>query len=98
MTGEVVVDYFGRYFAPAWIAFPFFKPLIEKRKEYNQETHFLLADHNRKAFDSVHHNKLWEIIDDISLPGNLIQVNRFCFRTRKMSKYVQSDNLVKINK
>ena len=48
------------------------KQIMEKRKEFNLETHILFVDY-KKAFDKVSRPKLWNILQK---KGNTITLNR----------------------
>lgn len=49
------------------------KMIIEKRREFNLETHIAFVDYE-KAFDRVKRPKLWEIMSKKGIPQHLIQV------------------------
>lgn len=49
------------------------KQLIEKRREYNLETHMAFIDYE-KAFDRVNRETLWEIMIRRGYPNHLIKV------------------------
>jgi hypothetical protein len=48
------------------------KLLIEKRREYNLETHFLFTDYE-KAFDSIKRQILFGILKSRNIPDTLIK-------------------------
>ena len=41
--------------------------VIEKAREFQKNINFCFIDY-AKAFDFVHHNKLWKILKDMALP------------------------------
>ena len=45
--------------------------MIEKAREFQWNMYFCLIDYT-KAFDSVDHNKLWEIPKEMGIPDYLI--------------------------
>ena len=44
--------------------------IIEKAREFQKNIYFYFIDY-AKAFDCVHHNKLWEILKEIGIPDLL---------------------------
>ena len=44
--------------------------IIKKEREFQKNTYFCFMDYT-KAFDSVDHNKLWEILQEIGIPEHL---------------------------
>ena len=44
--------------------------IIEKAKEFQKNTYFCTTDYV-KAFDCVHHNKLWTILREMGIPDHL---------------------------
>ena len=44
--------------------------ILEKAKEFQKYIYFCFIDYT-KAFDSVDHNKLWEILEEMGIPGHL---------------------------
>ena len=45
--------------------------IIEKPREFQENTYFCFIDY-AKAFDSVDHNKLWKILEEMGIPDHLI--------------------------
>ena len=45
--------------------------IIEKAREFQKNIYFCFIDY-AKAFDCVHHNKLWEILKEMGIPDHLI--------------------------
>ena len=45
--------------------------IIEKAREFHKIIYFCFTDY-AKAFDSVDHNKLWKILQEIGIPDHLI--------------------------
>ena len=45
--------------------------IIEKAREFQKNIYFYFIDYP-KAFDSVDHNKLWKILQEIGIPDHLI--------------------------
>ena len=43
---------------------------IEKAREFQKNIYFFFID-DAKAFDCVHHNKLWKILKEMGIPGHL---------------------------
>ena len=46
------------------------KCFIEKARKFQKNIYFCVIDYN-KAFDCVHHNKLWEILKEMRIPDHL---------------------------
>ena len=44
--------------------------IIEKAREFQKDIYFCFTDYV-KAFDSVDHNKLWKILQEMRIPGHL---------------------------
>ena len=44
--------------------------IIKKAREFQKNIYFCLIDY-AKAFDSVGHNKLWKILQEIGIPDHL---------------------------
>ena len=44
--------------------------IIKKAKEFQKNIYFCFIDY-AKAFDCVDHNKLWEILKEMGIPGHL---------------------------
>ena len=45
--------------------------IIKKAREFQKNIYFFFIDY-AKAFDSVDHNKLWKILQEIGIPDHLI--------------------------
>ena len=44
--------------------------IIEKAREFQKNIYFCFIDY-AKAFDSVDHNKLWKILEEMGIPNHL---------------------------
>ena len=44
--------------------------IIEKAREFQKTNYFCFIDY-AKAFDCVHHNKLWKILKEMGIPDHL---------------------------
>ena len=44
--------------------------IIKKAREVQKNIHFCFIDYT-KAFDCVHHNKLWKILKEMGIPDHL---------------------------
>ena len=44
--------------------------IIKKAREFQKNIHFCFIDYT-KAFDCVHHHKLWKILKEMELPDRL---------------------------
>ena len=44
--------------------------IIEKAREFQKNIYFCFTDYT-KAFDCVHHNKLWKILKEMGMPDHL---------------------------
>ena len=51
--------------------------IIEKAREFQKNIYFCFIDY-AKAFDCVHHSKLWKILKEMGIPDHLI-----CMQVRK---------------
>ena len=56
--------------------------IIEKAREFQKNSYFCFIDY-AKAFDCVHHNKLWEILKVMGIPDHLIVFWETCMQVRK---------------
>ena len=45
--------------------------IMEKAREFQKNIYFYFIDY-AKAFDCVHHNKLWKILQEMGIPDHLI--------------------------
>ena len=59
----------------------------KKAREFQKNIYFCFIDYG-KAFDCVHHNKLWEILQEMGIPDHLIFRNLYvssetCMQVRK---------------
>ena len=45
--------------------------IIKKTREFQKNIYFCFIDY-AKAFDCVHHNKLWKILEEMGIPDHLI--------------------------
>ena len=57
--------------------------IIKKAREFQKNIHFCLIDY-AKAFDSVDHNKLWNILKEIEIPDNWPASWEICMQVRKL--------------
>ena len=51
--------------------------IIEKARELQKSIYFCFIDYT-KAFDSVDHNKLWEILQEMGIPNHLTCLWAIC--------------------
>ena len=58
--------------------------IIKKAREFQKNTYFCFIDY-AKAFDCVDHNKLWEILKDISIPDTDLSPEKSVCRSRSNS-------------
>ena len=49
--------------------------IIERAREFQKNISFCFIDY-AKAFDCVHHNKLWKILKEIKIPDHLTYLQR----------------------
>ena len=49
--------------------------ITEKAREFQENIYFCLTEY-AKTFDSVDHNKLWEILKEIGIPDHLTCLQR----------------------
>ena len=55
---------------------------MEKAREFQKNVYFCFIDY-AKAFDSVGHNKLWEILKEMGIPDHLTCLLRSLYAVRK---------------
>ena len=58
--------------------------IIEKAREFQKNIYFCFIDY-AKAFDSVDHNKLWKILQEMGIPERLTCLLRNLYRSRSNS-------------
>ena len=51
--------------------------IIEKAREFQKNIYFCFSD-NAKAFDSMYHNKLWKILQEMGIPPYLTPEKSVC--------------------
>jgi hypothetical protein len=75
------------------------KLLIEKRREFNLETHLLFIDYE-KAFDNFHRQILFHILKSRQIPHTLLKaiVNVYTQNKIMIKFYNKTSKLVEINK
>ena len=56
--------------------------IIKKAREFRKNIYFCFIDY-AKAFDCVHHNKLWKILKETGISDHLICLLRNCMQVRK---------------
>ena len=56
--------------------------IIKKAREFQKNIYFCFIDY-AKAFDSVDHNKLWKILQEMGIPDHLITSWEICMQVRK---------------
>ena len=56
--------------------------IIEKAREFQKNIYFCFLDY-AKSFDCVDHNKLWEILKQMGIPGHLTCLLRNLYAGRK---------------
>ena len=54
----------------------------EKARKFQKSIYFCFIDH-AKAFDCVHHNKLWKILQDMGIPDHLTCLLRNLYAGQK---------------
>ena len=58
--------------------------IMEKAREYQKNIYFCFFD-NPKAFDCVHHNKLWKILKELRIPDHLICLLRNLYAVQEVT-------------
>ena len=53
-----------------------------KSREFQKNIYFCFIDYT-KAFDSVHHNKLWKILKETGIPDHLTASWETCMQVKK---------------
>ena len=56
--------------------------IMEKASEFQKNIDFCFIDY-AKAFDCVHHNKLWTILKEMGIPDYLTCLWEICMQVRK---------------
>ena len=56
--------------------------IIKKAREFQKNIYFCFTDYAR-AFDSVDHNKLWNILKQMEIPDHLTCLLRICLQVKK---------------
>ena len=56
--------------------------IIEKAREFQKNIYFCFTDYAR-AFDSVDHNKLWNILKEMEIPDHLTCLLRICLQVKR---------------
>ena len=55
---------------------------MEKAREFQKDIYFCFIDY-AKAFDCVHHNKLWKILKEIGIPDHLTYLLRNLYASQQ---------------
>ena len=61
--------------------------IMEKAKEFQKKIYFCFIDY-AKAFDCVHHNKLWKILKKLGIPDHLICLLRNLYAGQEADRVV----------
>ena len=56
--------------------------IMEKARELQKNIYFCFIDYD-KAFDFVHHNKLWKILKEMGIPDHRPASREICMQVRK---------------
>ena len=56
--------------------------IMEKAREFQKNIYFCFIDY-AKAFDSVDHNKLWKILQEMGIPTTWFASWEICMQVRK---------------
>ena len=56
--------------------------IMEKAREFQKNIYFCFIDY-AKAFDSMEHNKLWEILQEMGIPDHLTCLLRNLYAVKK---------------
>ena len=56
--------------------------ITEKVREFQKNIYFCFIDY-AKAFDCVHHNKLWKILQGMGIPDHLTCLLKTCMQVKK---------------
>ena len=59
--------------------------IMEKAREFQKNIYFCFIDYT-KAFDCVHHNKLWQVLKEMGVPDHLVYLLRNLCGTGSNSK------------
>jgi endonuclease/exonuclease/phosphatase family metal-dependent hydrolase len=59
------------------------KQIVEKRREFNLETHIAFVDF-KKAFDSINRSKLWDVLQLSGYPSHLIKAVKSLYRNTRI--------------
>ena len=58
--------------------------IIKKAREFQKNIYFCFIDY-AKAFDSLDHNKLWKILQEMGIPEHLTSLEKSVCRSRSNS-------------
>ena len=61
-----------------------FRKKVEKAIEFQKNIYFCFIDYS-KAFDCVDHNKLWKILKEMRIPGNLTRILGTLYADREVT-------------
>ena len=56
--------------------------IIENAREFQENIYFCFIEY-AKAFDCVHHNKLWKILQEMGIPDHLTSLLRNLYQVKK---------------
>ena len=56
--------------------------IMEKAREFQKNSYFCFIDY-AKAFDCVHHNKLWKILKEMGIPDTWPTSREICMQVKK---------------
>ena len=64
--------------------------IIEKAREFQKNIYFCFSD-NAKAFDSMYHNKLWKILQEMGIPPYLTPEKSVCRSRSNRTRHETTD-------
>ena len=70
--------------------------IMEKARVFQKNIYFCLIDY-AKAFDSVDHNKLWNILKEIEIPDNWPASWEICMQVRKLQLELDMEQQTRSN-
>ena len=65
--------------------------IMEKAKEFQKNFYFCFMDYT-KAFDCVHHNKLWKILKEMEITQHIICSCEICVQAKKQQLKLDMNN------
>ena len=69
--------------------------IIEKSRKFQRKNYFCFNDY-AKTFDSVSHNKLWKILEDMRIPDNLTYLLRKLYAAQEVTVRIEHGTMTSL--